>query len=95
MPPDLERVILRCLRKDPARRFQAMPDLRIDLLEIKEEHDSGKGPHPSPSPQERGWGAAKVAAVVALVAVLAAGAGWMLRGRSAPSQRHTRRSRAH
>ena len=84
--PDLERVILRCLRKDPARRFQAMPDLRIDLLEIKEESDSGKGPQPSPSPHKRGWGAAKVAAVVALVAVLAAGAGWMLRGRSAPSQ---------
>ena len=85
LPPDLERVILRCLRKDPARRFQAMPDLRIDLLEIKEEHDSGKGPQPSPSPHQRGWGAAKVA-VVALAVVLAAGAGWMLRGRSAPSQ---------
>ena len=79
-------MILRCLRKDPARRFQAMADLRIDLLEIKEESDSGKGPQPSPSPHKRGWGAAKVAAVVALVAVLAAGAGWMLRGRSAPSQ---------
>ena len=86
LPPDLERVILRCLRKDPARRFQAMADLRVDLLEIKEEHDSGKGPQPSPSPHRRGWGAAKVAAVVALAAVLAAGAGWMLRGRSAPSQ---------
>src|SRR5580765_1207402 len=86
LPPTLERTILRCLRKDPAKRFQAMADLRVDLVEIKEESDSGKGPQPSPSPHKRGWGAAKVAAVVALVAVLAAGAGWMLRGRSAPSQ---------
>jgi serine/threonine protein kinase len=41
MPPDLQRVILRCLRKDPSRRFQTMADLKVDLLEIKETSDSG------------------------------------------------------
>ena len=30
-PPELERAILRCLRKDPARRFQTMADLRVEL----------------------------------------------------------------
>ena len=40
LPHDLERVILRCLRKDPARRFQTMADLKVDLQEIKETSDS-------------------------------------------------------
>jgi Tol biopolymer transport system component/predicted Ser/Thr protein kinase len=42
MPPDLEKVIARCLRKDPARRFQHMADLKVALEELKEDSDSGK-----------------------------------------------------
>ncbi len=42
VPPELERVVLRCLRKDPARRFQTMADLKVALAELKEESDSGK-----------------------------------------------------
>lgn len=41
-PPELERLIRRCLRKDPARRIQTMPDLKAALDELKEESDSGK-----------------------------------------------------
>jgi Tol biopolymer transport system component/predicted Ser/Thr protein kinase len=41
VPHDLERIINRCLRKDPSRRFQAMPDLKVALQELKEESDSG------------------------------------------------------
>ena len=37
LPRDLERIILRCLRKDPARRFQFMADLAVELEEIKSE----------------------------------------------------------
>ena len=33
IPRDLERIILRCIRKDPARRFQYATDLRVDLEE--------------------------------------------------------------
>ncbi len=40
--PELERVVTRCLRKDPARRFQTMADLKVTLEELKEESDSGK-----------------------------------------------------
>ncbi len=40
VPKELERIILRCLRKEPARRFQHMSDLRVDLQEVKEESDS-------------------------------------------------------
>jgi len=37
MPRELERIIARCLRKDPSRRFQHMEDLRVALEEVKEE----------------------------------------------------------
>jgi len=40
-PRDLEKIIARCLRKDPARRFQHTDDLKIALSELKEESDSG------------------------------------------------------
>ena len=43
LPHDLERVILRCLRKDPARRFQTMADLKVDLLEIRKRRTPGLG----------------------------------------------------
>ena len=29
IPPDLEKIINRCLRKDPGRRFQHMEDLKV------------------------------------------------------------------
>jgi Tol biopolymer transport system component/tRNA A-37 threonylcarbamoyl transferase component Bud32 len=40
VPRDLERIVLRCLRKDPERRFQHATDLRVELREVKEESDS-------------------------------------------------------
>jgi eukaryotic-like serine/threonine-protein kinase len=42
VPPELERVVSRCLRKDPERRFQGMADLKIALEELKEESESGR-----------------------------------------------------
>ena len=42
VPKELERIISRCLRKDPDRRFQHMDDLKVALLDLKEESDSGK-----------------------------------------------------
>ena len=41
VPEKLNEVIRRCLRKDPARRFQHMDDVRVALEELKEESDSG------------------------------------------------------
>ena len=42
LPAEVERVILRCHRKDPARRFQHMADVKVALDELKEESDSGR-----------------------------------------------------
>ena len=42
LPAELDRVLARCLRKDPARRFQTMADLKVALEELKDESDSGR-----------------------------------------------------
>jgi serine/threonine protein kinase/Tol biopolymer transport system component len=42
VPAELERILARCLRKDPQRRWQTMSDLKVALQEIKEDSESGK-----------------------------------------------------
>ncbi|HEV2689630.1 MAG TPA: protein kinase [Bryobacteraceae bacterium] len=41
VPAELERVILRCLRKDPERRYQHMSEVRIALEDLRDESISG------------------------------------------------------
>jgi eukaryotic-like serine/threonine-protein kinase len=41
LPREVERIVRRCLRKDPEHRFHHMEDLRVALEELKEESDSG------------------------------------------------------
>ncbi len=71
VPRDLERVISRCLRKDPARRIQTMIDLKVALEELKEESDSDRlsAAFPAPPPARRFWPAIAVAAVILAAAV--------------------------
>jgi len=42
IPIELERVLVRCLRKDPQRRWQTMSDLKVALQDIKEDSESGR-----------------------------------------------------
>jgi Tol biopolymer transport system component len=66
---ELERIILRCLRKEPGRRFQHMTDLKVELEEIKEESDSGLTTLAVRTPRRRGlWAAAGLAVALALAA---------------------------
>ncbi len=41
IPQELGKIITRCLRKDPARRFQHMGDVKVALEDLKEESVSG------------------------------------------------------
>src|SRR5215467_7970756 len=78
VPHELERIIARCLRKQPERRFQAMPDLKVALEEIKEESDSGTlrtVTVRAQKPRRLAWAIALLAAVGIAVAV------WFLRPR--------------
>jgi serine/threonine protein kinase/tetratricopeptide (TPR) repeat protein len=56
-PHDLEKVVERCLRKDPDRRYQTMADLKVALQDLKEESDSGKlaVPHAPSRPRSRAF----------------------------------------
>jgi serine/threonine protein kinase/Tol biopolymer transport system component len=54
VPKELERIILRCLRKEPGRRFQNMADVRIELQDVKEESDSqASAPAGTANPKRR------------------------------------------
>ena len=42
IPRDVERIISRCLRKDPQRRWQSMADVKVALEDVLDELESGK-----------------------------------------------------
>jgi serine/threonine protein kinase len=76
-PHDLEKLIARCLRKQPERRMQTMADLKVALEELKEESDSGRlaSTRAAPRPAKRKWLWASIAAALLLVAGVS---GWLL-----------------
>jgi serine/threonine protein kinase len=83
IPPELDRIIERCLRKDPERRFQSAADLKVVLQDIKEELDSGslltEVAAPSGKPAQASqlkWTAFGAALILLAVA------GWLWLGRS-------------
>jgi len=71
-PRDLERIVQRCMRKDPARRFQHMADVKVELQEVKEESESGTPavvPTAARTPRRRAaWAAVGALVLVAGVA---------------------------
>jgi Tol biopolymer transport system component len=85
VPRELERIIQRCLRKEPGRRFQHMGDVRVELQELKEESDSQAsapaGAAVARRRSQRRW--LPVAVAVGLMA--AAASVWRLRPAELPS----------
>jgi eukaryotic-like serine/threonine-protein kinase len=79
VPPDVERAILRCLRKDPARRFQTMADLKVALEDLLADSAAGLTAQTPAARMPRRWRWAWAAAGPVLVVV--AYAGW----RASPS----------
>ncbi len=78
LPRELERIITRCLRKNPERRFQTMADLKVALEELKEESDSGTL---SAAPVRQKRSGRRLVWAGALLAILATGGGtlWFIR----------------
>jgi Tol biopolymer transport system component len=85
IPRELERLILRCLRKEPERRFQHMLDVKLELQEIKEESESQPAAARTSTRRRLPW------IVGALVAVLVgAASAWLRWGPSAAVPRTPR-----
>ncbi len=83
-PRELDRIVHRCLRKDPARRFQTMADLKVALEELKEESDSGRLDAQGVTlPGRSRW--TMVIAGVAIAALVLLGAWWLWGRRPAPT----------
>jgi serine/threonine protein kinase len=73
-PPELERLIARCLRKDVNRRSQNMADVKLALEELRDESESGKlalRPAAVVDAGTRRWVWPAVAMACALIAVAA------------------------
>jgi Tol biopolymer transport system component/predicted Ser/Thr protein kinase len=73
LPAEAERAILRCLHKEPSRRWQSMADLSAVLRDLREDSESGraKGVAATTTRPSRTWWWA-VAAAAIVVAILAA-----------------------
>jgi Tol biopolymer transport system component len=75
VPPELERLLAHCLRKDPTRRLQHMDDVKVELEALKEESDSGR----LAAPVFRGHGVpARTFLGVLLLVIATAGITWWL-----------------
>ena len=78
LPPEAERAVLRCLHKDPTRRWQNLSDLGRVLEDLKEDTESGRRVVTGPGPRRRrlppglviGGAVVLVAAVVAALLLL-------------------------
>jgi Tol biopolymer transport system component len=80
LPAELERIIVRCLRKDPGKRQQHMTDVKILLEELREESESNKLA-PASAAKRRRW---PLVAVAAVVTVSACTGLWLMRGVEEP-----------
>src|SRR5580700_6859116 len=82
IPRDVERIISRCLRKDPQRRWQSMADIKVALEDVMEELESGKlamaeGPAVAVQ-QRRSMGILLWPAVIVVALLAGAYASWKL-----------------
>ena len=69
VPPEVEHLVRRCLRKDPARRWQHMSDLKVALDDVKEQSESrklGASIPAAPTRRTRRWWLAAAIASIAL-----------------------------
>ena len=82
---EIERAIMRCLRKDPARRYQTMADLKVALDDFVADSDAGTlaaaRPAGAPAPARRGCGPRSAVPVLAAAAVAASSGGAVRRRR--------------
>jgi len=85
LPSHLGRILERCLEKDPEQRYQTAESLRSDLVNLKQQLDSGTlgspvSRTPPPVPDRGSWRWP----LAAVIAVMLAATGWAFLSRSDP-----------
>jgi Tol biopolymer transport system component len=71
LPRELERIIVRCLRKDLDRRGQYMAEIKLELEELKEESESGSLAAATPAAAARSMRGYVIGTMLAVAFVLA------------------------
>ena len=84
LPREVDRLLHRCLRKDPAKRWQTMADLKVALEELKEESDSGRLSGTAASPTISAPSRKALYGAIAAAVLLAAAAFVWMHSRQAP-----------
>jgi serine/threonine-protein kinase len=85
VPPELEHIVARCLKKDPDQRFQTMTEVEAALVSLRRRYDSGEPGDeptvrtimpPAPSPRRASKTLAIATAFVLVAAAAIAGGYW-------------------
>jgi serine/threonine protein kinase/tetratricopeptide (TPR) repeat protein len=82
IPPQLERIITKCLEKDRSLRYQRASEIRTEIQRLKRDVESGRletnspaaAVSPAPAARRKLWKILAPATVLLIVAVIAAGA---------------------
>ena len=86
VPGELERIINKALEKDPDARYQSAAGLAADLRSLKRQHDISKAIASDPSATSRSKISGLWLAATLMAIVLASGAAWSRRAKSASEQ---------
>ena len=79
VPRELDRIVRRCLCKDPGRRYQHAGDVKIDLQQVREDLGSGISALSPERPAAPAWPWWWLVASAACIAILVGVAWWVRR----------------
>jgi len=85
LPPELDRIIAKCLEKDPDLRYQSARDLLADLKRLKRDTGSEQSVETTAAlPRRTGRRRGFIAVGAMLLALVVSGGWWLVKGRTPP-----------